>query len=134
MSRDLGKVEGTILDICIECVLHKKLSLALYEDSLHPKVWCYPGGESNLSTDGKYTRIVRIGRRSKEKRNMERRIIDLREVSYLFKKRVDRKNLPSYYRALHSLIRKKYIMPFYIIQRRQLRFVVLNADKSYKHT
>lgn len=116
MSRGLGKVERTILNVC--------------RNLTHPKAIRihYIGGERSV-INGEYKRRVRIGRKEIDLPND---IIDLMEVYSVIKKGTDISQ-PSYCRALHNLIRKKYLMPMYRkdFQRKRIRFAVLNVMNTH---
>ena len=97
--------------------------------NIKPILIRYLGGERSIKK-GEYRRRIRIGR--VELDDMPDFVIDLMEVYHVIKEKTDTSQ-PSFCRAVHSLIKKKYIKPVTRegFSRKRIRFAVLNDMKEH---
>jgi hypothetical protein len=115
----LDKAERAILDLCCECLSIKDKIIAKGEAN----IISYCGGERSLDASGNYERVVRL--HGKERKDLPEEVIDLREVSCLYKKRTGfaTSDHRLYRELINSLNNKGYFQ--HIEGDRQQRFIKL---------
>jgi hypothetical protein len=118
----LDKVESAILGLCLECLSIKDKIIAKGEAN----IISYCGGERSLDVSGNYERLVRLY--GEGRKNLPEEVIDLREVSCLYKQRTGfaKAGHQPYSELIKSLKNKGYFQ--YIEGDRQQRFVKLNKN------
>ncbi|MBN1843723.1 MAG: hypothetical protein JW883_15775 [Deltaproteobacteria bacterium] len=118
----LDKVERAILGLCLECLSIKDKIIAKGEAN----IISYCGGERSLDVSGNYERVVRLY--GKGRKDLPEEVIDLREVSCLYKKRTGfaTSGHQPYREVINTLKNKGYFQ--YIEGDRQQRFVKLNKN------
>lgn len=132
MSHGLGKIEKTVLNLCQTCSNLKEKMISEGKWSFSG----YRGGDRSYQKFGDeyvYSRILRTASRDIE--NLPENIIDLREVSWMYRKVKMQRFMEgscqsAFARAVRSLRRKGYIVPVNQVGAK-LRLIELDIAKCY---